>query len=365
MKFIDRLERRLEGAFDDTFARIFGGAIQPAELELALHREAEDGLRVTEDGRHMAPNAYVVTLNSTDFHGLTEDEQTAVHIYSRHLEQWIRDQGWEVFGDVTIEFRAREDLHTGQFRTAGTVDPDARRDAPRPGAPRRQPEPPSTPDRPGPAPARDRASYEIRADRPADHPRRDAVGGDSSMSQYDQQRAGGYPQYDAPQGDPYGRPAQPHTAPPHTAQPGPMPGGGPVPGDGRYTEPPADPYGRPDPYAQAPGGYTEQPSARPAADQAPRELTAALRLEDGSGRTYTLRPGYTIVGRGQDADFRLPDTGVSRRHAEIHWDGEVAILSDLGSTNGTSVNGGMIQEWQLADGDMIRIGHSDILVLMR
>jgi pSer/pThr/pTyr-binding forkhead associated (FHA) protein len=67
------------------------------------------------------------------------------------------------------------------------------------------------------------------------------------------------------------------------------------------------------------------------------------------------------VGRGQDADFRLPDTGVSRRHLEITWDSQSAMLADLGSTNGTTVNGQPVQTWQLADGDVIRIGHSSLV----
>ena len=40
----------------------------------------------------------------------------------------------------------------------------------------------------------------------------------------------------------------------------------------------------------------------------------------------------------------------------------VALLSDLNSTNGTTVNNAPVQEWQLADGDVIRLGHSEIIV---
>ena len=87
-----------------------------------------------------------------------------------------------------------------------------------------------------------------------------------------------------------------------------------------------------------------------------------LQLDDGSGRTYQLREGANVIGRGQDAQFRLPDTGVSRRHVEVRWDGQVALLSDLNSTNGTTVNNAPVQEWQLADGDVIRVGHSEIIV---
>ena len=92
------------------------------------------------------------------------------------------------------------------------------------------------------------------------------------------------------------------------------------------------------------------------------QTTVTLQLDDGSGRTYQLREGANVIGRGQDAQFRLPDTGVSRRHLEIRWDGQTALLSDLNSTNGTTVNNAPVQEWQLADGDVIRLGHSEIVV---
>ena len=116
---------------------------------------------------------------------------------------------------------------------------------------------------------------------------------------------------------------------------------------------------------QSPSGYGSY--APPAAPAAESEYAAGghgvtLQLDDGSGRTYQLREGANVIGRGQDAQFRLPDTGVSRRHLEIRWDGQVAMLQDLNSTNGTTVNNAPVQEWQLADGDVIRLGHSEIVV---
>jgi hypothetical protein len=112
------------------------------------------------------------------------------------------------------------------------------------------------------------------------------------------------------------------------------------------------------------GGYSGyNPPAAPAPGEYPVAGQAVtLQLDDGSGRTYQLREGANVIGRGQDAQFRLPDTGVSRRHVEIRWDGQVALLQDLNSTNGTTVNNAPVQEWQLADGDVIRVGHSEIVV---
>lgn len=87
-----------------------------------------------------------------------------------------------------------------------------------------------------------------------------------------------------------------------------------------------------------------------------------LLLQDGSSRTYTAEEGSTVIGRGTEADLRLPDTGVSRQHVEITWNGEDAVLTDLQSTNGTTVNDMPVDNWMLADGDVITVGHSRIEV---
>ncbi|MGB6208769.1 FHA domain-containing protein, partial [Mycobacterium sp.] len=137
---------------------------------------------------------------------------------------------------------------------------------------------------------------------------------------------------------------------------------------GSYGEAPAPQYGSG--YAEPAGGDYDYGQPQEAGGYGgysqggyPSSGTAVtLQLDDGSGRTYQLRDGANIIGRGQDAQFRLPDTGVSRRHLEIRWDGHVALLSDLNSTNGTTVNNAPVQEWQLADGDVIRLGHSEIVV---
>ena len=119
-------------------------------------------------------------------------------------------------------------------------------------------------------------------------------------------------------------------------------------------------------------------AARPSHEAKPQEATAqqnqpdqenamptpsvTLLLQDGSSRTYQVQQGSTILGRSNDADFRLPDTGVSRQHAEIIWDGQTAFLVDLQSTNGTTVNDQPVENWELADGDVITLGHSTIEV---
>ncbi len=79
---------------------------------------------------------------------------------------------------------------------------------------------------------------------------------------------------------------------------------------------------------------------------------------DGPGTRHELTTGRNVIGRGTEADIRLPDTGVSRKHVDVVLDGGTAICEDLGSTNGTLVNGRRISRQPLSDGDVIRIGHS-------
>jgi two-component system, cell cycle response regulator len=82
------------------------------------------------------------------------------------------------------------------------------------------------------------------------------------------------------------------------------------------------------------------------------------------GEMYRLAKNATVLGRGDDADVRLIDEGVSRRHAALVSDGDRVTLKDLGSVNGTYRNGIRIAgDVVLADGDKISMGGTTILKL--
>ena len=78
----------------------------------------------------------------------------------------------------------------------------------------------------------------------------------------------------------------------------------------------------------------------------------------GDGREIALAEGETVLGRADDADVLVDAASVSRRHAQIHVrDGRVT-LKDLGSKNGTYLQGEMLSEpSELSDGDEIRLGY--------
>jgi pSer/pThr/pTyr-binding forkhead associated (FHA) protein len=67
-----------------------------------------------------------------------------------------------------------------------------------------------------------------------------------------------------------------------------------------------------------------------------------------------------VVGRSRSCDLRLGGTDASRRHAEITGGSKGFVVFDLGSTNGTYVNGKRVQEHSLQPGDKIEIGSSTI-----
>ncbi|TXG89598.1 DUF2662 domain-containing protein [Rhodococcus rhodnii] len=451
MGIVARFERKLQGAVGDAFARVFGGGVVPQEVESALRQEASDRVEHLDGGHMLAPNNYVITINNSDHDALAADRDITAKAFSRHLEDYIREQGWQTYGPVQVVLEPSQSLHTGQFRASGSVDPDAgRRDpgrapsappGPRPDSRVLPPPGPAAPSRPqlstpdmpnaGAGPMTQNSGYDAgrepaagrnqdpqyvrnghtRADQDQRYAQSPQNGYDHGAGEYQGGYGQGYGQgyageqqgyqqdsYDRGYGQNYqdqgyqpqgyqdqGYRDQGHQDPGYRDQGYQDQGGYADPGyqPGAYRDQgyQQDQGYRPQDYQYDQGGYDDAYQQQGSYDRGYQQdyayeqggyapqgyadghtFTATLQLEDGSGRHFQLREGSNIVGRGQDAQFRLPDTGVSRRHIDIRWDGRVAMLSDLGSTNGTTVNGAPVQDWQLADGDIIRAGHSEILV---
>jgi FHA domain-containing protein/type III secretion system (T3SS) inner membrane Yop/YscD-like protein len=85
-------------------------------------------------------------------------------------------------------------------------------------------------------------------------------------------------------------------------------------------------------------------------------LGSGVRLLTDDGRNYPLGVGTTVIGRGEQASVRLADVGASRQHAKLDYDGRRVTLTDLGSANGSLVNGRKVTEVALNPGDVIQIG---------
>ena len=107
---------------------------------------------------------------------------------------------------------------------------------------------------------------------------------------------------------------------------------------------------------RASAARTPQP---PAPRQGPTRMQPVL---DIYGQRYSLNATSVVLGRSSEADILVDDTGVSRRHLEIRTDGGTVRAVDLGSTNGSYVNGQKVQgETILTDGSTIAMGRTRIV----
>ncbi|HVE98540.1 MAG TPA: DUF3662 and FHA domain-containing protein [Mycobacteriales bacterium] len=104
-------------------------------------------------------------------------------------------------------------------------------------------------------------------------------------------------------------------------------------------------------------GYTREVAAL-------RPATATLLVAGPPGQppqTVELRRDILVIGRGSDADVRVSDSGVSRRHAELRREGDDFVFVDLGSTNGSLVNGRRAERVRLSGGDRIQLGRTTLV----
>jgi len=87
---------------------------------------------------------------------------------------------------------------------------------------------------------------------------------------------------------------------------------------------------------------------------------SGFKLE-GPDRSHRLREGINTIGRGAEVDVRIDSEWVSRRHARVVVEGGHALIEDLGSKNGTHVNGKPVTEpLPLHDGDEVRLGRGAV-----
>ncbi|HEX5728674.1 DUF3662 and FHA domain-containing protein [Microbacterium sp.] len=82
---------------------------------------------------------------------------------------------------------------------------------------------------------------------------------------------------------------------------------------------------------------------------------------DVEGKRHPIVKSRTVIGRGSDADITIADSGTSRKHVEILWDGERAMVRDMQSTNGTLLDGRKITEAALPPDSTVTIGRTDIV----
>ena len=113
---------------------------------------------------------------------------------------------------------------------------------------------------------------------------------------------------------------------------------------------------------------TERGSVAPATGAA-QSGSGGHPIVEIDGQQYLLTGPVTVIGRGGDADIILEDTGVSRHHLELRTDGAegsgALVATDLGSTNGTYVDGQRITTpVRLQDRSLVKIGRTRLTILL-
>jgi hypothetical protein len=313
---LGRFEKGIERAVNGAFARAFRSEVQPVELASAIKREADENASVVGRNRTIAPNDYVIELGPADHRRLAQWEDALGDELSTVLNDHALQQRYAFVGPVRVRFERSEELDTGLFRVRSrTVRPEHGGDgfpAGR-GAGQEQPYPGG----------HGQAAQQADSWAPADPY---AAAGYPAAAQVPP----GHPASAAPYAPPYAAPAH---APEHPAADYP-PGYSPD-------------YPAPAPYAS--------PYAYPGPVDRP---VPTLELD---GRRIPLTRAVTVLGRAADVDVPLDDAGVSRRHAEVHvTDGRYRVV-DLGSTNGTFVDGERVTTGELRDGSTITVGRSRLV----
>ncbi|MDK8870045.1 DUF3662 and FHA domain-containing protein [Corynebacterium macclintockiae] len=375
---IKKLDNSLQRGLDNGFARVFGGEVVPTEIDEVLKQYAEESVMTDAQGQRLAPSYFQVLVSTRDYASLTESRPRLAEEMGDRLSRFIRNQGWRTNEPVKVNLSAHDGLHSGQMRADARFDvPHAADDADHPAWPSSQ------------SGERSLVSQDYDAHSHNSNPinRTDDSGAGRSLG--DLVSPAEAPNQEGSAGNEFsgaagatgvtgaagaaglGGAAAVHHASPDFAR---------KQSEDQPQQPnqPAQPQeqSQDQPQEQVADNF-EHPASYPGteviaqttpspirggegAGEGEGELKVTLTLHDGSDRTYELRKGSNIIGRGNGVDLRIPDTGVSRQHADITWDGFDAILTDLQSTNGTSVNGTPIENWLLANGDVISMGHSEI-----
>jgi hypothetical protein len=100
------------------------------------------------------------------------------------------------------------------------------------------------------------------------------------------------------------------------------------------------------------------PVPEPEPEPEPEPVRYALRVD---GKSHELRKDRVVLGRSRDCDVPVADLNVSRKHAEVRRAGDAYVVVDLGSTNGTVLNGKRVSKERLEEGDTITLGSTEIV----
>jgi len=303
--FEDRIGRALEGGF----ARVFRAPVQPAELARKLGREMDRGKKLGV-GKVYAPTLYSVLLSRQDDQALGGFADTLSGELETYLISYAREHHYELTTRPVVRFLVDKELKLGRFEIIGEL-----------------------------------LSPEELAEE---------LGYTPDDEQYE----------------------TPRDYVPNVGLGGPL-AGAPVAAIPPLPDP--TPAAKREPSAAAPEvfdaegidfdvapGAAPAPAPAAAVEASPTELLVptpplATVTVRGVDHDVVLNGDRAVVGRRATSENSQTDVNVSREHAAFEREGMGWAIRDLGSTNGTMVNGKKITRQRLRDGDMIVIGITELI----
>lgn len=173
MGVFDKLERGLERAVKQPFARIFKAEVQPVEIASAMRKAMDDRAAVLGPGRTMVPNVFTIELAETDYERLSSYDRALTDELVAAAEDHADAQRYVSPGSFEVRLIAGDDLETGIFRVRPASKDGRKQDAPQPRRDRgpRQEERPAPPERPRERPVA--GDVDEDADAPYRRPRQD------------------------------------------------------------------------------------------------------------------------------------------------------------------------------------------------
>ena len=420
MALLRNLEQSLSGLLEGTVGRVFRNEVRPTEIARKLAREMEINKRVSLS-RTYAPTDYLVYLSPEDRARYAGVEHSIAEELGAYLLEHARRERLVLVRRPLVEFRTDQRLHLGEFGIEARTAPISAEEAPprpdpvvdAPGRPTPQPAPrpapeqrpsplepdpdfrPATPLGAEPPPTEaDDLGYDDLAEEPA---YADPYAGDpfdDDVSQPDDDRWHEQPAEHVdlhddhlaePAGEPHSEPGDdwldpvdPWDPDPADEAPAPPPEPAPAPEPEPQPEPARQQPPRIEPRAPQPTGA--DPSLPPWIDPtlarqqqrapiAPPVSPPPLRPRTTivvDGTPHELHGDVVVLGRSRSADIVVSDPSISRRHLELRRDERGWYALDLGSTNGSQINGAPVAEpRRLEPGMRIKLGHAPALIEVR
>ena len=297
MGALKKFEQRLEGIVNGAFAKVFKSEVQPVEIAGALQRECDNNASIWNRDRTVVPNDFIVELSTHDYERLSPYAQQLGGELAGMVREYAQAQRYSFMGQLKVALERGEDLDTGLYRVRSRIEAN---EAP---------------------------------------PAADPYGA--------QQHAPQQQQSPQPYGGRQAEAWQPQLPPPPAQPPAPP------------SYPPTQP-GRTPVYEPPENNVRPLPGAYPGPQQGGPGGAPVRRWLEMNGSRHQVSTPAVVLGRSTEADIRVDDPGVSRKHAEIRM-GTPSVVLDLGSTNGIIVDGQHTQRATLRDGSRIVLGSTTIV----